>query len=173
MKSIKRIYIALTLVAVFLLYQYIYFKYQFLSGYVFSSILIKGICIGVVAVLAIYLLKCYILRKQADYKYRWNEPIASLILLAIFWFVPFQWINGFFDHSQVVCHNEHIVERYQVHGKGGVDYWVRVTSWKNNHKSEEFQISKTYYYQIAPGQSMEVCTKSGALGWEWVCKYGQ
>ena len=78
-------------------------------------------------------------------------------------------LNGVFDHSAAVAHDEVIVEKFTTKSKNTTRYHVRCSSWRGPGKTESFQISSLDYNAVVPRQShLVVTTHTGWLGVEWM-----
>jgi hypothetical protein len=81
-------------------------------------------------------------------------------------FVPtILFLNGALDHSPVEQHRQVVTRTILEHGRrGGVSYYLELTSWRANRTHEKVMVSEQWYMQAKPGDPAIVETHRGALG---------
>jgi hypothetical protein len=80
-------------------------------------------------------------------------------------FVPtILFLNGVLDHSLVEQHQQVVTRTILEHGRGGVSYYLELTSWRANRTHEKVKVSEQWYEQAKPGDPAIVETHRGALG---------
>ncbi len=89
---------------------------------------------------------------------RWLSLGSLCVPLVLLW-------NGAWDHSPVEQHREMITRNILEHGRrGSVNYYVEVSSWRQNHLHEKLSVSREKYLEFSVGDPVVVETHSGALG---------
>jgi hypothetical protein len=80
--------------------------------------------------------------------------------------VPVIYINGAWDHAAPSIHRAMVIE------KPPPDEYTRsveVPSWRSGHDKEAIRVSRRIHDRTIAGKSLlEVVTKPGRLGFEWV-----
>lgn len=76
--------------------------------------------------------------------------------------------NGWLDASPPVSRPTVVVSKRLSRGKGGTDRYVTVESWRPEDQTEELRVGAGLYERLEPRQPVEVTTRAGQLGHEWV-----
>lgn len=76
--------------------------------------------------------------------------------------------NGWLDASPPVARTTVVLSRRVSHGKSGTDRYVTVESWRPEDETEELRVGAGLYERLEPRQPVEVTTRAGQLGHEWV-----
>lgn len=78
-------------------------------------------------------------------------------------------INGALDESQTQTFHTVVVSKRESHGvRGGMHYYIRVEDWYDLHQTVQVKVSHSNYETIQIGDSLDIKTKSGYLGYEWM-----
>jgi hypothetical protein len=111
-----------------------------------------------------------LLRGTSTSHYAWGALMfGACILFPIGSFGTIGLVNGLFDQSAPVAHDQLIVEKYTSKSRNRKSYYVRCASWRAPGQIETFSVSSADYGQIVPHQSHLVATtRAGALGVEWL-----
>ena len=81
--------------------------------------------------------------------------------------------NALLDSAPAKRHRAPILRRYykdQSMGGGKVKraYFARVKSWRPGRSTENLKVDEDFYKEISPRATLEVETKPGWLGHEWI-----
>jgi len=78
-------------------------------------------------------------------------------------------INGHMDESEPSFHAVLVVKKYINTSKNNRFYHLAVNSWRMGNGREDLLTTEGFYKRVEPGKTrLEVTTKSGKLGFEWV-----
>jgi hypothetical protein len=78
-------------------------------------------------------------------------------------------VNGVTDGAPPQTHQALIVQKYTTRSKNTTHYKVQCRSWRRPGETETFEISASEYATVVENRShLEVATRPGALGLEWV-----
>jgi hypothetical protein len=74
-------------------------------------------------------------------------------------------LNGLFDTSPPVTHEQRVLSRRATSGKN-TTYYVTLASWHPGEEKIELTVGSSLYYKLAEGAEVRLTTSLGALGWE-------
>ena len=78
-------------------------------------------------------------------------------------------INGVFDDSETQTFRTVIISKRETHAaRGGKQYYIRVEDWHDPHHTVQVMASKSNYGIIEIGDTLDIRTKRGFLGYEWM-----
>ena len=78
-------------------------------------------------------------------------------------------VNGVTDSAPSQTHRALIVRKYTTRSKSRTDYKVQCLSWRRPGDTETFEVSSSDYAVVIVNLShMEVVTRPGSLGLEWI-----
>jgi hypothetical protein len=81
-------------------------------------------------------------------------------------------LNGALDKSESKYHQEMIVKKYYTKSKNSYGYHILMQSWRENREIENLKITNSTYRRVTPGKSqIEIYTKKGRFGFEWIEDY--
>lgn len=113
---------------------------------------------------------CYTLRGNSGA----HNHLLGLFLLGFMGFTLLgfggtAFLNGHLDHSGPVPHSALVLDKYITKNKNGRDYHLVLESWREGRETEKKEVGEKLYEQITPHESrMEVVTRAGRLGFEWM-----
>lgn len=110
--------------------------------------------------------------RSSSYKDFITIVIASLIAFPIAGWGFTAFANGYFDESPSAYHSVLVMKKNITHSKDGRHYKVYFKSWRIGKDREKIEVKREIYERVAVGESvMEIETKPGRLGFEWVFHY--
>jgi hypothetical protein len=78
-------------------------------------------------------------------------------------------VNGLTDNAPSQTHRALIVRKYTTRSKSTTHYKVQCLSWRHPGNTETFEVSSSEYAAVVENRShMEVVTRPGSLGLEWI-----
>jgi hypothetical protein len=81
-------------------------------------------------------------------------------------------LNGYRDDSPPVPHQAQVVDKHYTRSRNSTNYYVHLPSWRAGHSREQIKVSSRVYQRVRPGRSvMQVTTRAGRYGFEWVDGY--
>jgi len=150
-------------------------RYQFVDVVEMHNVWIVGIIMGLILTLILYVYKrpLFLIREKSkkNERRKWLAILTFLAILSIFWIYPFELINAKLDNGKFSYHDEVVVSKIlRSSAKSLSTYELETKSWRKNRDVEFFQVDETFYNSIIPTLSrVRICTKPGALGYEWIC----
>ncbi len=116
-------------------------------------------------VLAFFLLKG---RSTSHREFLIFAVIALNVFIAGGWGVEI-FLNGYLDTSQPSSHNSSVRWKSKHTSDNSTTHYAHVASWRLPGQSEKIQVSPDVYYAIAERKSsLEITTRDGGLGFEWL-----
>jgi len=92
-------------------------------------------------------------------------PLTTWLAWACLFVPAVLFLNGVLDHSPVEQHRQVVTRTILSHGsKGGIHYYLELTSWRPNHSREKVGVSQRNYLDYKVGDPIIVETRKGALG---------
>lgn len=79
-------------------------------------------------------------------------------------------VNGLADAGPSSTHDTQVVRTYSSGGRR-TTYHVLVKSWRYQRRTEDFTVPSSVYRHAHPHERIEVVTKPGRLGFEWLVSY--
>jgi hypothetical protein len=80
--------------------------------------------------------------------------------------------NGFLDGSQPLTYNVEAVHKYVSRSDDSTSYHLLLSSWRLEGDTEKLSVSSDEYDRVIPGRTrIEVTTRAGRYGYEWVSSY--
>ena len=80
--------------------------------------------------------------------------------------------NGYFDKSEAVTHTQRIERVTYSKSDDSTSYYAIIQSWRKGEDTEKIQIGRREYKDLKKRlRSMEIVTRTGALGFEWLISY--
>jgi len=104
-------------------------------------------------------------------------------LIAVFWMTLIGFItifygvisltNGYLDASSVMTHRANVVDKtISRSSKSGDSHYVHVKSWRPGRETEKLSVSSSVYNRTHEGKTvMNIKTKAGKYGFEWIVSY--
>ena len=80
-------------------------------------------------------------------------------------------MNGYGDTASVRGHRCRIIDRYTTHSKSSTYYYIQVESWRKERTRETLDVPSSVYDRAFPGKIMDISTKPGRYGFEWLVGY--
>ncbi len=77
--------------------------------------------------------------------------------------------NGMLDKSTVQSWDATVVDKTTIIGyRGAVSYYALVRDWASEEKTVRLEVTEAHYKTIQRGDTIQVKTKRGFFGYEWV-----
>jgi hypothetical protein len=81
-------------------------------------------------------------------------------------------LNGYLDRSEPATYTVEAVHKYVSRSDDSTSYHVMLSSWRVEFDTEKLSITSEEFDRIIPGQTrIEVTTRAGRYGYEWVSSY--
>jgi hypothetical protein len=77
-------------------------------------------------------------------------------------------INGALDKSEAKTFHTVVLTKWEVHTMRANSRYIKVEDWNNPGKSVQISISDSNYRAIQIGDSINIVTKKGMFGYEWM-----
>ncbi len=81
--------------------------------------------------------------------------------------------NGYMDQSDVHYYNAVVQDKYITTNKNSKSYHITVNNWNNPEKHIKLSVSSSDYEDYDNGDSVNIRTKKGYWGYEWIISYNR
>jgi hypothetical protein len=108
---------------------------------------------------------------------RWSlsEAIMHLLVMVFFsWIILTQVgiaLNGALDRSATQTFQTQVLDKSVTHYKSQTNCILTLRDWRNPYSAVKVQVPEARFNQVKVGQQIEVETKPGALGVEWMMRH--
>lgn len=80
-------------------------------------------------------------------------------------------LNGALDNSNVARHQPAIIHKETGRSKGRTRWLLHIRDWHNSEEIVYLFVDQTFYEAHAVGSKIEVNTRNGFFGYEWLVDY--
>lgn len=155
--------ISILIVLGFLVYFALFPSHQLLDWYSFFT---WSAIVAVPLIIAIHLARFKFMEAWGSF----NRIFAIMLYTLGFSAAVLHAINITLDTSMPVSHYASIQEKHYSRGKSA-HYYVSVNDWRDTAKSFKVSVNSDFYNKARAGSRMNVKTRHGALGFEYVDSY--
>ncbi len=81
--------------------------------------------------------------------------------------------NGMLDKTTAKTYTAKVIDKDVKYARFGESYYVYLEDWSNSENTVQIRVNDSKYESIVLGETLQVVTKQGFLGYEWIVNQRQ